>query len=214
MDLMPLINGLGTGFVLSLMLGTVFFALIKTSIHHGYRSGILIAIGVVVSDIIFISIALFGTSLMPKLEKYETATTLIGCSMLIIFGIMSIVKKTDLTVKLPRSRLKSVLHYASSGFFLNALNPINLLAWLAVATYLEGSLKYTLGQSVLFFIGTLMAIFITESVISWSAFRLKKYLTPNGLKMINRIAGIAFILFGLRLFYTLDFVKEFFAGLF
>ena len=48
-------QGLATGFVLSMMLGTVFFALIRNSISFGYTTGVWIALGVILCDSMLIS---------------------------------------------------------------------------------------------------------------------------------------------------------------
>ena len=51
--------GFSYGIGLSLMLGTVFFALIKFGLSNGYKAGLAIAAGVIASDILFILLA-FG----------------------------------------------------------------------------------------------------------------------------------------------------------
>ncbi|TAG50601.1 MAG: LysE family translocator, partial [Runella slithyformis] len=53
--------GFFTGVLLCLTFGTVFFALIQTSLQRGYQSGISIAMGVVASDAFFVFCAVFGT---------------------------------------------------------------------------------------------------------------------------------------------------------
>ncbi|MEZ4902445.1 MAG: LysE family transporter [Spirosomataceae bacterium] len=58
--------GLFTGILLCLTFGTVFFALIQASIERGPRSGVQIALGVVVSDAFFVFTAIFGTSFLPN----------------------------------------------------------------------------------------------------------------------------------------------------
>jgi L-lysine exporter family protein LysE/ArgO len=65
-------SGATSGFVLSLMLGTVFFALIQNSIDYGFTTGIYIAAGVVVSDVLFISAALFGPAWYLPLKRIKT----------------------------------------------------------------------------------------------------------------------------------------------
>ena len=46
----PLLSGITFGLALALMVGPVFFALIQTSLHEGFRAGSFFATGVFISD--------------------------------------------------------------------------------------------------------------------------------------------------------------------
>jgi len=54
-------KGLITGLILTMSFGAGFFALVQTSITRGVRKGLLIALGAVISDAIYIFMALFAT---------------------------------------------------------------------------------------------------------------------------------------------------------
>ena len=49
------------GFFLAFMIGPVFFVLIETSITKGIRAAIAFDAGVIIADIIFISVAYFSS---------------------------------------------------------------------------------------------------------------------------------------------------------
>lgn len=191
-------NGFGTGFVLSLMLGTVFFALIQHSIDNGYKSGILIASGVILSDLLFISVAISGTAMVPELKSHDSTIRIIGAVLLFLFGLLSIIRDNPAIVY-PKTRMGNVIFYLSKGIFLNLLNPVNFFSWLAISAYLTGVMHYTVSQNVTFFTGCLLAIFLTEVGISVAAFNLKRFFNENVLYWINKVAGIAFILFSIIL---------------
>ena len=55
-----LMYGFLTGMVMSVMLGTVFFALVQNSIDYGFRTGIFIALGVIASDLLLITLSWFN----------------------------------------------------------------------------------------------------------------------------------------------------------
>ena len=186
-------GGATSGFVLSLMLGTVFFALIQHSIDYGFITGIYIASGVIISDVIFISLALFGTSMVPAIEAYQNTIRVAGASLLLVLGAAAW-KPQNYQARQSTSARGSVLYYLSKGFFMNALNPVNFFAWVSIATYLKGALHYTLSQQVVYFTSCLGAIFLTECGISFSASRLRKYLNPTVILWVNRIAGTVFII--------------------
>ena len=62
----PIISGIGLGLVLAMMVGPVFFARIQLSIDKGFVAAVLMALGVVVSDGIYILFAWFGSSLLDQ----------------------------------------------------------------------------------------------------------------------------------------------------
>ena len=61
-----ILNGVGLGLALSILLGPVFFALIHTSISKGFREGFIMAIGIVVSDATYLTIAFFLANLVDQ----------------------------------------------------------------------------------------------------------------------------------------------------
>jgi threonine/homoserine/homoserine lactone efflux protein len=75
-------QGFVTGIALSLMLGTVFFALIRNSLIYGYKTGVYIALGVIASDVIFISLALLSHGFAVFLKHYEQLISVVGGSIL------------------------------------------------------------------------------------------------------------------------------------
>jgi threonine/homoserine/homoserine lactone efflux protein len=198
---MALFFGLGTGLALSLMLGTVFFALIQISIDNGYKSGMLIALGVITSDAIMITLALFGTRLFPRIDDFDFYVSIIGGLLLLSLGLISLFRRTPRLVY-PKSRVGNIIYFFSKGFLLNALNPANFFIWVTITAKLHADPDYHGLQTTLFFAGCLLAIFLTEAAISVFAFRLKQYFTPRLLSYVNKVAGSAFVVFGLRLIYT------------
>ena len=75
--------GLIAGILLCLTFGTVFFALIQTSIERGYRSGVQIALGVVASDAFFIFTAIFGTAFLPQINHFDKWVGAVGIIFLV-----------------------------------------------------------------------------------------------------------------------------------
>jgi len=198
------VYGFGTGIVLSLMLGTVFFALIQNSVDFGYKSGVLIALGVVFSDVLFISGALLGTSFLPTIPNLSFYTSLVGGGLLIVLGLVSILKK-DPKIAYPKTKFGNIVYYFTTGFLLNVLNPVNFFFWVAIATKLTGE-NYTQSQQIVFFIGCLAAIFLTEVAIAFFASKLRNVFTAKVLRGINVVSGVVFVGFGIKLLYD-AFVK-------
>jgi threonine/homoserine/homoserine lactone efflux protein len=190
--LQAFINGCFSGFVMSLMLGTVFFALIQHSVDYGFKTGLYISTGVIISDVIFILIAVSGSSLVPSIQSNEDILRAAGAVVLFILGIVTFRKK--IPVAFPEAKAGTIFFFISKGFLLNVVNPVNFFAWLSLGTYLKGALHYNSSQTTAYFIACLMAIFLTEALIALASSRLRKVLTEQLLTWVNRGAGLVFMM--------------------
>ena len=117
--------GFLTGLLMSVMLGTVFFALVQNSIDHGFRTGIFIATGVISSDILLIALSWFNAELIPEGSTTDLIVRLCGGIFLLLYGLSNLLKKDK--ARYPKTEKKRMAKFISMGFFLNALNPGNLL---------------------------------------------------------------------------------------
>ncbi len=191
--------GFGTGILFSLMLGTVFFSLIQNSIDNGYRSGVLIASGVILADLIFIFFALFGSWFVPPIPHSDFIVSLLGFALLFALGLVSLIKKKPQLVY-PKTKTGNIIYFIVNGFLLNSLNPVNFFIWVAIVAKLNQE-ALTANEILVFFGGCLSAIFLTEVGISVGASALKRYFTPKVMLYINRVSGLVFIGFSLKLLY-------------
>jgi threonine/homoserine/homoserine lactone efflux protein len=187
-------NGFGTGFVLSTMLGTVFFYLIQNSIDNGFKSGIAIALGVIISDVLLISLSSLHQYIIPEGGTTEMIVRIIGSALLIFIGLFSIFKKTAATLY-PSTKKMTIPMYMTNGFVLNIINPANFFIWVGISTTLHNSDGYTFMRMLIYFVGALLAIFLTEILISYSASKLKRFLNERAMRMVNIGSGVAFLIF-------------------
>lgn len=195
--------GLITGMVMSVMLGTVFFALVQNSIDNGFRSGVSISLGVIVSDIILISITLYNSSLIPSGGITENIVRICGATFLLFYGINNLRQTKRITY--PTTRRGRIFFFMRLGFLLNILNPGNLLGWFVVAANLSQVALYSTQTSITFYIAALTAIFGTEMLIALGAFQLKRFITSRILHMINRTVGVLFLGFAIFLLWPVLF---------
>lgn len=191
--------GFLTGMVMSIMLGTVFFALVQNSIDHGFKTGVLISLGVITSDILLISLSWFNAELIPEGSTTDWVVRLCGASFLLFYGFSNLFKKE--IVAFPKTKKMQVAKFVSMGFLLNVLNPGNYIGWLAITTQLQTVAKYSMSEAAFYFVGALSAIFMMECLISWGASFLKPYITARFLRLVNRLVGVLFIGFAIALFF-------------
>ena len=199
-----IIFGFLYGFLLCFTFGPAFFRLIQTSIDTGVKRGVLIAFGVTMADAFLFFIALFGTSYFPEIKYFDAYISVIGATLLFILGFISIFKQQTQIVY-PTSKLGSFLYYFTSGLLLNLLNPSNYVAVFATSAYLIAK-GFDLNERIVFFMVSLFATMLAESLIAFYAHKMKRIITPKVLKRINQVAGSIFIGSGLFILWN-QFVK-------
>ncbi|MFD2574363.1 LysE family translocator [Spirosoma soli] len=199
--ILPILYGFLIGVALCLTFGTVFFALIQNSVDNGFRSGLKIVFGVIAGDIIFVLAALLGTSFIPKVQGFEHLMAIIGVVFLTAMGLVNILKGTP-RLAYPQTRFGNFIYYFTTGFFLNALNPVNFVSWVAIVAYIRSHLHYTVGQQYSFMSAGLVGVFITETALAYYANRLKRLFTPRVVTIFNRTTGIIFLAVAAQIAYT------------
>ncbi len=199
--MLPILYGFLLGAALCLTFGTVFFALIQNSVDNGFWSGMKIVLGVITGDAIFVAAALFGTSFLPPIKGFETIMALVGVVFLVAMGLVNIFKGTP-RLAYPQTRFGNFIYYFTTGFFLNALNPVNFVSWVAIVAYIRGHLHYTVGQQHAFMIASLIGVFATESALAYYANRLKRFFTPRVVTVFNRVTGVVFLIGAANIAYN------------
>lgn len=196
--ILPVLLGFLTGVALCLTFGTVFFALIQNSVDNGYKAGLIITAGVVLGDAIYVSFALLGTSMIPHSKELEPILALVGVIFLVVLGLFNIIKGTP-RIAYPKTKFGNYAYYFTTGFLLNALNPINFVSWVTIATYLSQKLHYTSTQQVVFMVSALLGVTVAEASLAIFAHKLKRLFTPKVALAFNRITGAVFIAVAARL---------------
>ncbi len=196
-----LFYGTLTGIALCLTFGTVFFSLIQNSVDNGFRTGVKIALGVFVSDIIFVFCAIFGTTFLPDISNFQHWIAAGGIVFLLILGVNNFINGQP-NIAYPKTRFGNLLYYFTTGFLLNALNPVNFITWVTIATYIRSNLHYHMGQVTVFFTASVIAVFLVECAIAFYANKLKRFFTPKVVLIFNRVTGIVFILIAGQIAYT------------
>lgn len=198
---LPILYGFLVGVALCLTFGTVFFALIQNSVDNGFRSGLKIVFGVITGDILFVLAALLGTSFVPKVQGFEHLMAIVGVFFLTAMGLVNIFKGTP-RLAYPQTRFGNFVYYFTTGFFLNALNPVNFVSWVAIVAYIRSHLHYVLMQQYAFMGFALVGVFTTETALAYYANRLKRLFTPRVVTIFNRTTGFVFLMVAAQIAYT------------
>ncbi|MDG1314855.1 MAG: LysE family transporter [Flavobacteriaceae bacterium] len=190
------------GFFLSFLIGPVFFMLIETSITKGVRAAITFNIGVIIADIIFISIAYISSYQLLENLSNLPGLYVFGGSILSVYGLIILVKKTNQKELQNEINITAKVNYLQllvKGFLLNFINIGVLVFWLGIVVVIGPSLENKLGRFVVFFSIVILAYFITDFVKIILAKQLKKKLTPSIIVKTKKTLGVMLVFFGLIL---------------
>jgi len=197
----PLITGLFFGFIFLFAPGPAFFALIQTSLQYGYKKAILFALGVLLGDIIYITLTLLGMAKILESEDFKFWMAVFGAIMLLVYAVYSWVKQPKLADENSIQKDSSYLKYLIRGLLLNALNPFIIVSWATWASAIAINFNYGINAQIQFFIGMLITIFSLDLCKAFIAHRLKHLITVRFIKNMNRTVAIVLIIFTLRIFY-------------
>lgn len=200
-----IISGIGFGIVLSFATGPVFFALIKTSIEKGFWAGASLAGGVLLSDIIYVAISIYGSSYINMESKYRVPIGILGSVILFSIGIYYLLKK----IKINYDKTPTTRHYTGfffKGFLMCIFNPGLLLYWVSVTSgIISVKGKLDAQETLPFFASILVTQFSMDLIKAYLSNKLRYMINQKTLHRLNLVAGGLMIIFALRLVYGLLF---------
>jgi len=203
-------QAIGIGFILSIMIGPVFFVLLEISITKGFKAAMIFDLGVLLSDLFYIVISMFFAYQLRGLSDFKNnlALSILGGSLFFVYGIYNLFfKKIKLVpISLDKELLDDHHNSKSStvrdntmlilkGFTLNLLNPGVVIYWLAIiAKGFDLVSKYESDLHIMIFLFViLLTYFGIDSLKAYVANKLKPLVTTGLLKGLNWLIGIVFM---------------------
>lgn len=212
----PLFEGIILGLTVAITLGPALFALLQTSIKHGIKTGIFLALGIFLSDLTLVVGCFFGASQIITDPRYHLILGIIGGVVMCAFGIYTFFKKVPQTEQVEpideiKVRKKGVLPYFFKGFLLNIANPSLWFFWITSVVAISGTYGGDQKNVALFFSGTLGVILTTDILKVVLANKIKLAGNPQIKLWVNRIVGLLFIIIGV--FIITGSLLEYFRGI-
>ena len=193
-------QGIIMGLILSTFCGPIFFMLINLGISSSLRSVFYLSFGVFLSDAITILLLLYVALGAVSELKHLEILYYIGGAILIYFGVRNLTKEAviDRQANVSQKDLNTIF---LKGFMINSLNPTILFFWFGAMMLAFSSYHNDRNLVLTHFISGLGVTLLTDCMKGYSAFHLKKYVTPSFLKVLHKISGIIIIGFGLKLIF-------------
>ncbi len=189
------------GFFLSFMLGPVFFMLLETSATKGVRAAISFDIGVLISDVVFITLAYYSSYQLLESLSNSPILYLFGGAGMVIYGVILSIKKVE-KKDIPMQELGINSNYFGlflKGFLLNIINVGVLVFWVGTVIVVGPSFDGSIENFVVFFATMLGVYLITDLIKIIAAKQLQTKLTPLRIIWVTKILGYLLVICGIVL---------------
>ena len=193
-----ILKGLGFGLLLAVLIGPVFFAVLQTTLNNNFRSGVAVATGIIIADLLFVILAYWSTAKILKDPEIQLFLGLAGGIFAISFGISLWFKKTRFHKPEPVTK-GTMLHSMGKGFLINGMNPFVLIYWIGVIGGIGNQYDYQKIYMVPFVATCLFTVFSTDVIKIFFASRIRQFLTAKVVHRFNYMTGTIFLGFGLYL---------------
>ncbi len=201
------IEGYGFGLILVILIGPVFFTLLKSSLEYGYKAGITVAIGIVVGDAICVAL---GLGLLGDKTFFENPETLyyigLAAGSIVIFLGLRYLFKPPMETEGKEIKLKASKYvgFFAKGFLVNFVNPFVFGVWFSYITLAKNRFS-DYDDQVIFLIAALIGIFSTDALKAIFAHKLKIILRTDWLTKIYRIIGLILLFSGIGILIRVIF---------
>ena len=206
----PLLKGLLLGFLLSISIGPVIFAILKQSLTNGRKAGYIFVAGVSASDIVLLTICNLFTGFFAMALSHKALIAIVGAGFLLLMGLYTLFfKKITFEPgdqdKDKTMRKRDLLGIFASGFFMNTLNPNVFLFWFAWTAAISATANESndaLHYKLIVFGTCLLFVLISDLVKVLLADKVRSRLTLRNMVVINRLSGMIILVFSAALFYV------------
>jgi len=195
-----ILQGIGAGILFSFLTGPVFFSMIKTSIEKGFKAGFSLAIGVILSDIIFISLTIFSSQFVDYKSEYFEYIGIVGGLFLFGVGLYYLFNTVKVNYDIGEIAKVKKRGYVLKGFLMCLLSPTTLMFWVMVGGIISVQLHYNMAEKIVFFIIAMTTQLTVDGFKTYYAAKLRYRIKERTIQNLNRIAGAVILIFAIRLF--------------
>ncbi len=187
------IIGLGT----VIFFGPVFFTILNATLQYGQKGGLVVSVGIVISDLIC---ALLCSLATPWVTHPTTIfwLTIIGTLVLLGMGLKYIIKPIkyqEMNLQLDGNKY---LGFFTKGLIVNISSPFTFVYWLGAEANGANTYHET-WKVVLYIAGILAGIFLIDILKVVLSKQIRRLLQPKTLKIFSICTGIILIGFGISL---------------
>ena len=175
--------------------------LLETSAIKGFRAALAFDFGVIIADILFITVAYFSSFQLLENLSNQPGLYVFGGVILLVYGATILKRKTPKkkAADIETGNSSNYLSLFAKGFLLNFINIGVLVFWLGVIIIVGPSLDNEPNRILVFFATMLGSYLATDILKILLAKRLKRKLTKERIVLIKKGIAIILIICGLVL---------------
>lgn len=207
---MIFLEGVILGLTLALVMGfgPSFFMLMQTSINRGFKSAMLLDLGIILNDVMIV-VLMMMTNIQFNI-KGENGLVYAGVSagvILMIFGIYTYTLSPKKVIRISENNSNSIekmnerfndeprwFVYVTKGFFINIFNPFVWILWITCVATASSAYGGDKNSLTIFFVGIFSTVLFFDVLKALGAYSLKRLFTEKMLRILNKVTGIALIL--------------------
>lgn len=183
-----------------LAMGPVFFTIIQTSLQKGFKTAVMVATGVMLSDVFYIGLAFFGLTQFLDNDQFRFFLAFGGGMIMLGYGVVLLLRKSPLKTFSNKAIDGNIFKHFAKGWLINFLNPFVFIFWIGVAGMANVSYGNDVLQNLAFFSGIISVVYTADIAKSFLANRLRRIVTPSFITGSNKVLGVFLIVFGIWLF--------------
>lgn len=203
-------EGVIIGLTLAVIMGfgPSFFTLIHTSISRGFKSAMLLDIGIILNDIMIVALMMMSNIKFDITGGRNMIYAGISAGIiLIIFGIYTYTLSPTKIINISQNNSESIEKlnkrfddtpkwyvYLSKGFLINIFNPFVWIFWITCVATASSNYGGNKDSLIIFFAGVFATALFFDILKALGAYSLKRFFTERMLRIFNKITGIALIL--------------------
>jgi len=195
MELIIFLKGIFIGFAMAVPIGPIGIMCIRKTLTEGRLRGLVIGLGAATADMLYGCIAAFGLTIISNtLISQRIWIRLLGGALLLFLGVRTF-RALPSDPKVP-VKSNGILRSYLTTVFLTLTNPMTIFAFIGVfaALGLGNGLSYFSASALV--IGIFVGSFLWFLSLSSGVTLFRNKFKFNGLRWVNRIAGILIIISG------------------
>lgn len=203
--LTTLLKSLVIGLAIAAPVGPIGILCIQRTLQSGFTIGLMTGLGAALADGIYGVIAVFGlTAISTFLITEQFWIHLFGGLFLLYLGIKLLIICTSI-----KTSTHTIEHYAwhaiTTTFFLTLTNPMTILSFIAIFAGLGlSTLHNNYLQASILVSGIILGSAIWWFFLSFTvAFLLRHRLNTKTMRLINKLAGLIILLFGIYALFSI-----------
>ncbi|QQR88241.1 MAG: LysE family transporter [Flavobacteriales bacterium] len=197
---MPFVQGLGIGLATALLLGPVFFTLLRAAMEHGFKGGALVAMGIIISDVVALLICASGARVLFGAPLNGQVLALLGGILLFVLGLFYLLKTPRTGPSQVVLRKRDALGLFTSGFLVNFVNPFVFAVWTGLVLHATNAYAAAHDRTW-FFVAVLVGILASDLLKAWFAPRLARLLSIKVMTWVHRGIAVLLVVSSARLFW-------------